>query len=336
MGISGRSGRADHQGYAQTASLPRPLLPGPPCSYCRRRPRLWHRLAERRITSVHQGLIPTLDPPPLPGRASGGSIAPPSRPVTRCCPGQCDVLRADADDAGVRRAWLSDHVRLLRLRPGKDRQPKGRRLDPLRRSRPHVQRPRSLLKRLDRVCCGRIGLRLIRHRPAEFDGSSAGSGKHGDRPDLLQSHVEHHRLRLLLCGYEQQRAAGWHRRRLDIEHDAAFPTQATRSTCRRSAHVEIANSIFAGSFSSAYRGCATCSEHNNDWYGGTSNLPSSAGDQRVAPGLSAAPALAPSATSAVVDAGSTSISDVAYSASCDGAILHYCLLRPDQGAVENV
>lgn len=102
----------------------------------------------------------------------------------------------------------------------------------------------------------------------------------------------------------------------------------------KAARVEIANSIFTGSFGSAYRGCGTCVEHNNDWYGGSSNLPSGAGDQRVAPGLSAPPALTPSSSSPVVDAGTTSTSYASYSASCDGAMLHYCLARPDQGAVE--
>lgn len=102
----------------------------------------------------------------------------------------------------------------------------------------------------------------------------------------------------------------------------------------KAARVEIANSIFTGSFGSAYRGCGTCVEHNNDWYGGSSNLPSGPGDQHVSPGLSAPPALTPSAASPVVDAGTTSTSYASYSASCDGAMLHYCLARPDQGAVE--
>ena len=34
------------------------------------------------------------------------------------------------------------------------------------------------------------------------------------------------------------------------------------------AQVTIANSIFTGSYGSAYRGCTSCSEYNNDWYGG--------------------------------------------------------------------
>ena len=100
------------------------------------------------------------------------------------------------------------------------------------------------------------------------------------------------------------------------------------------ANVTIANSIFTGTFGSAYRGCATCSEHHNDWYGGTSNLPSGAGDRRVAPGLSAAPALAPIGSSPVVDAGTISVANVLYSSSCDAKPMSYCQASPDQGAVE--
>ena len=37
------------------------------------------------------------------------------------------------------------------------------------------------------------------------------------------------------------------------------------------AQVTIANSVFTGSYGSAYRGCTSCSEYNNDWYGGSSN-----------------------------------------------------------------
>jgi parallel beta helix pectate lyase-like protein/fibronectin type III domain protein len=102
------------------------------------------------------------------------------------------------------------------------------------------------------------------------------------------------------------------------------------------AHVEVANNVFTGSIGSAYRGCATCSEHNNDWFGASTNLPSGTGDQRVDPGLSAAPALAPPSTSPVVDAGTAASSNIAYSAGCDGTVMHYCLQSPDQGAVEYV
>ena len=40
------------------------------------------------------------------------------------------------------------------------------------------------------------------------------------------------------------------------------------------AHVELANNVFTGSIGSAYRGCGTCSEHNNDWFGAATNVPS--------------------------------------------------------------
>jgi chitodextrinase len=100
------------------------------------------------------------------------------------------------------------------------------------------------------------------------------------------------------------------------------------------AHVTVANSVFAGTYTSAYRGCTTCSEHNNDWYGGTSNIPSGAGDQHTAPGLSAAPALSPSAASPIVDRGTVAVTGVAYAANCDGRPMDYCMASPDQGAVE--
>jgi hypothetical protein len=100
------------------------------------------------------------------------------------------------------------------------------------------------------------------------------------------------------------------------------------------ASVTIANSVFYGTYGSAYRGCATCSEHHNDWYGGTSNIPSGVGDTHVAPGLTAAPTLAPSSSSSVVDAGTTSVSSTTYLAGCDAHPMDYCFASPDQGAVE--
>lgn len=100
------------------------------------------------------------------------------------------------------------------------------------------------------------------------------------------------------------------------------------------AHVEVSNNVFTGSIGSDYRGCATCSEHNNDWFGGTTNIPAGPGDKHVDPGLSAAPAFAPTSTSSVVDAGSASTTGISYTAGCDGAVMHFCLKAPDQGAVE--
>lgn len=101
------------------------------------------------------------------------------------------------------------------------------------------------------------------------------------------------------------------------------------------ASVTIANSVFFGTYGSAYRGCASCSEHNNDWYGGTRNLPAGNGDRTVPPGLTAAPTFAPTdATSPVVDSGTTGVPDSNYASSCDGQPFDFCLLRPDQGAVE--
>lgn len=99
------------------------------------------------------------------------------------------------------------------------------------------------------------------------------------------------------------------------------------------AHVEVANNVFTGSIGSAYRGCGTCSEHNNDWFGAATNVPAGAGDSRVDPLLSSAPTLAPSSSSPVVDKG-TAATSLSYSAACDGALLHYCQASPDLGAVE--
>jgi len=99
--------------------------------------------------------------------------------------------------------------------------------------------------------------------------------------------------------------------------------------------VTLANNVFTGSFGSAYRGCSSCSENHNDWNGGSSNLPAGSGDVRLSPGLSSAPGLAPSSTSAVVDLGTTSLGGLSYSPGCDGAPLHYCGSAPDLGAVES-
>jgi chitodextrinase len=101
-----------------------------------------------------------------------------------------------------------------------------------------------------------------------------------------------------------------------------------------SAHITLANNVFAGSYGSAYRGCGSCTEYNNDWFGGSSNVPSGSGDLHVDPALSAPSALAPSASSPVVDRGSTSVSGLSYAAACDGQPLHYCGSAPDLGASE--
>ena len=100
------------------------------------------------------------------------------------------------------------------------------------------------------------------------------------------------------------------------------------------AHVEVANNVFTGSIGSAYRGCGTCSEHNNDWFGAATNAAGGAGDSRLDPLLSAAPTLAPSNSSPVVDKGTAATSNLSYSAACDGALMHYCQASPDMGAVE--
>lgn len=116
---------------------------------------------------------------------------------------------------------------------------------------------------------------------------------------------------------------------LDHANEAVNVSQIT------SAHVWIENSIFTGSYGSAYRGCKTCTEQFNDWSGGTSNVPDGRGDTRLAPDLSPPPALVPSSSSPVVNAGTTGVASLDYVSGCDGAVLHYCRSVPDIGAVEN-
>ena len=99
--------------------------------------------------------------------------------------------------------------------------------------------------------------------------------------------------------------------------------------------VSVANSVFTGTYGSAYRGCVTCSEFANDWFGGRFNLPDGAGDLHLSPGLSSAPALAPTTGSPVIDAGTASVGGAAgYAPGCDGLLWHFCGLAPDLGAVE--
>jgi hypothetical protein len=100
------------------------------------------------------------------------------------------------------------------------------------------------------------------------------------------------------------------------------------------ASVTLANNIFTGSYGSAYRGCPTCKEFNNNWYGGGYNIPKGLGDSYVAPSLSAAPSLAPRSTSPGIDAGTASSTGLGYVAACDGGTMRYCGLSPDMGAVE--
>jgi uncharacterized repeat protein (TIGR01451 family) len=101
-----------------------------------------------------------------------------------------------------------------------------------------------------------------------------------------------------------------------------------------SAHVTIANNVFAGTYASELRTAATTVERNNLFASGTSNRASGAGDLRLASGLAAAPGLAPSSSSPVIDAGTTNVPGLTYSATCDGTPLSYCGGAPDIGAVE--
>jgi hypothetical protein len=74
-----------------------------------------------------------------------------------------------------------------------------------------------------------------------------------------------------------------------------------------SATVTLVNNIFTGSFGSEYRGCASCSEYSNDWYGGSENFASGSGDIFTDPDLSAAPTLAPASGSPVINTASSNV-----------------------------
>ena len=100
------------------------------------------------------------------------------------------------------------------------------------------------------------------------------------------------------------------------------------------AHISTVNNIFSGTFGSAYKACSTCTENNNDWFGGTSNIPKSSGDIFVNPNLSAAPNLVPQTGSPVIDKGTAVVSGLTYLLAGDGQPLHYAGKAPDIGAVE--
>jgi hypothetical protein len=100
------------------------------------------------------------------------------------------------------------------------------------------------------------------------------------------------------------------------------------------ARVLVVNNVFTGSYANAYRGCAGCSELDNDWYGGASNVPDGPGDLHVPPELSAPPALAPESGSPIIDAGVRAAPGTRYAPGCDGALWRFCGSAPDLGAVE--
>jgi chitodextrinase len=113
-------------------------------------------------------------------------------------------------------------------------------------------------------------------------------------------------------------------------------TEAVNVSPSGSAQVTLANNVFTGSFGSGLRRAATTVEKNNDWFGGSSNVPSGQGDLHVDPKLSAPSSLAPAGDSAVVDRGSTAVAGLSYAPSCDGQPLHYCGAAPELGGVEYV
>lgn len=100
------------------------------------------------------------------------------------------------------------------------------------------------------------------------------------------------------------------------------------------AAVTLANNVFTGSYTSAYRGCMSCRESNNDWFGGSVNIPHGPGDLYVNPSLASAPRLIPLGRSPIVDAGTKLLHGLSYVFGCNAAALHYCGSAPDLGAVE--
>lgn len=101
------------------------------------------------------------------------------------------------------------------------------------------------------------------------------------------------------------------------------------------ASVTLVNNITTGSYGAAYAGCSSCSEYNNDWYGGTSGTPNGKNDQFVNPNLSAAPTFGLPAGSPLVDGGTTNVPGLTYTRATDGQPLHYAGSEPDIGAVDS-
>lgn len=116
----------------------------------------------------------------------------------------------------------------------------------------------------------------------------------------------------------------------------AGASEAVNVSPSGSAHVTLANNVFTGSYTSALRTAPTTVADHNDWYGGSSNVPSVSGDLKANPALGAPAGLAPGASSPVVDRGSTAVTGLTYAKSCDGQPLHYCGAAPDMGAAEYV
>lgn len=111
----------------------------------------------------------------------------------------------------------------------------------------------------------------------------------------------------------------------------AFNLSDTPST----AGVTTVNNIFAGTYGSAYRGCTTCTEYNNNWYGASSNIPSGSHDQFINPNLSAAPTFGLSAGSPLIDAGTTNVPGLTYTKGTGGQPLQFAGSAPDIGAVDS-
>ncbi|HVA11436.1 MAG TPA: right-handed parallel beta-helix repeat-containing protein, partial [Candidatus Dormibacteraeota bacterium] len=101
------------------------------------------------------------------------------------------------------------------------------------------------------------------------------------------------------------------------------------------ASVTTVNNIFSGTYGSAYRGCATCTEYNNNWYGASSNIPSGSHDQFINPNLSAAPAFTLPAGSPLINAGTTNVPGLTYTHGTNGQPLQYAGSAPDIGAVDS-
>jgi len=101
------------------------------------------------------------------------------------------------------------------------------------------------------------------------------------------------------------------------------------------ANVTMANNIVTGSYGTAYAGCSSCGEYNNDWYGGTGGIPNGKNDLFVNPDLSAAPTFGLPAGSSLIDAGTTNVPGLTYTHGTGGQPLQYAGSSPDIGAVDS-
>jgi parallel beta-helix repeat protein len=131
---------------------------------------------------------------------------------------------------------------------------------------------------------------------------------------------------------------------------ASSGTAVNLSSVPSTASVTVVNNIFSGSYGSAYQSCATCTEHNNNWWNGAPASPGGSGDMSINPNLSAPPAvpsilgsnnvgglgagLALPSGSTLINKGTTNVPGLTYTQGTGGQPLQYSGSAPDIGAVE--